>query len=241
MFCCLNNSGEIRKEIDCISNHSIPNLPEDWTNQWLFKTKHTHNKMNSNKINNPKLEYVALPKHMTTTMSKEEIEQGNFIGELNKQKYHHSLKNLKPYKVNYPDVSTPPHYLDVRELLPGKHTQCISKHNTATIKKTDEYIHDNYELLATSPLTTHESTFDEIYDIGSKFEMIIDKKEINETINIEKQLQNDVPCTSTKKSLSIEIIEPNPIDLKELFSKTSPTFLPFAFKGEFYDNLHKRF
>ena len=32
-----------------------------------------------------------------------------------------------------------------------------------------------------------------------------------------------------------------PIDCREIFSKTSPSFLPHAYRGEFYENLHKRF
>lgn len=169
-------------------------------------------------IDSQMIEMIAVPIHGTKFLSKEIITLGKFVGETKRDEILNSLSKSPKVKVTREPF---PHYLDCRDLYASEPTERTGYHS--------------------SPVTTRESTFDEIYGPfgNDEFHLINDM-----FLNSDHHDGTSTVDTSTgmhPELMHIDVLRSEALRAYEdVLSGTSPTFLPSVYRGEFYGSIFRK-
>lgn len=204
-----------------MTNSSSNAAAKTWTKEILrsMDSSPSVTGLASEGINSQMIEMIAVPLHGTKFLSKEIITLGKFVGDTKRDEILNSLSKSPKVKATREPF---PHYLDCRDLYAKEPTERTDYHR--------------------SPVTTRESTFDEIYDpFGSddEFHLINDMflnsehREDTSTIDTSTGLHSELMRIDVLRSEALRAYE-------DALSETSPTFLPSVYRGEFYGSTFRK-
>jgi len=208
-----------------MTNKSTSNsVAKTWTKEIFRSMDSSPSKaeLASGDINSQMIEMIAIPLHGTKFLSKRIINQGKFVGVTKRDEILNSLSKSPKVKTTREPF---PHYLDCRDLHASESTERVSYHR--------------------SPLTTRESTFDEIYGCSTndEFHLINDilvNSEHTSTIETSTDMHTE-RMSDRNDSLRIDVLRSEALRAYEdALSQTSPTFLPSVYRGEFYGSTFRK-
>lgn len=207
-----------------MTNSSSNAAAKNWTKEILRSMDSSPSVagLASEGINSQMIEMIAVPLHGTKFLSKEIITLGKFVGETKRDEILNSLSKSPKVKATGEPF---PHYLDCRDLYASEEsTERASYH------------------CRSSPMTTRESTFDEIYGSFGNDEFHL----INDMFLNSEHRENNTSTVDTSTGMHSELMHLDVLQNEALrayedaLSETSPTFLPSVYRGEFYGSTFRK-